>query len=107
MALHGKEKPERVVLRIRDFEETEWFESPATWFQFLGSPVVPFCLFSFWVPLLKPNSRKKGTLIFKGSLENLDFICFFARVPSGIHSIIVYRVPLRGSTRDLYGFRVY
>lgn len=23
------EKPERVVLRIRDFEETEWFESPA------------------------------------------------------------------------------
>ena len=31
----------------------------------LGSPVVPFCPFSFWVPLLKPSSRKKGTLIIK------------------------------------------
>ena len=37
----------------------------------LGSPVVPFCLFPFWVPLLKPNSRKKGTLIIKGPLGNL------------------------------------
>ena len=36
----------------------------------LGSPVVPFCPFSFWVPLLKPNSRKKGTLIIKGLLGN-------------------------------------
>ena len=27
--------------------------------------------FSFWVPLLKPNSRKKGTLIIKGLLGNL------------------------------------
>ena len=26
----------------------------------LGSPVVPFYPFSFWVPLLQPNSRKKG-----------------------------------------------
>ena len=40
---------------------------------FLGSPVVPFYPFSFWVPLLKPNSRKKGTLIIKGLLGNLDF----------------------------------
>ena len=37
----------------------------------LGSPVVPFYPFSFWVPLLKPNSRKKGTLIIKGLLGNI------------------------------------
>ena len=37
----------------------------------LGSPVVPFYPFSFWVPLLEPNSRKKGTLIIKGLLGNL------------------------------------
>ena len=37
----------------------------------LGSPVVPCYPFSFWVPLLKPNSRKKGTLIIKGLLGNL------------------------------------
>ena len=37
----------------------------------LGSPVVPFYPFSFWVPLLKPNSRKKDTLIVKGLLGNL------------------------------------
>ena len=34
-------------------------------------PSVPFYPFSFWVPLLKPNSRKKGTLIIKGLLGNL------------------------------------
>ena len=28
--------------------------------------------FSFWGPLLKPNSRKKGTLIKKGLLRDLD-----------------------------------
>ena len=37
----------------------------------LGSPVVPFGPFSFWAPLLKPNSRKKGTLTIKGLLGNL------------------------------------
>ena len=37
----------------------------------LGAPVIPFYPFSFWVPLLKPNSRKKGTLIIKGLLGNL------------------------------------
>ena len=37
----------------------------------LGSPVVPFYPISFWVRLLKPNSRKKGTLIIKGLLGNL------------------------------------
>ena len=37
----------------------------------IGAPVVPFYPFSFWVPLLKPNSRKKGTLIIKGLLGNL------------------------------------
>ena len=38
----------------------------------LGSPVVPFYPFSFWVPLLKPNSRKKGALIIKVLLGNLE-----------------------------------
>ena len=41
---------------------------------FLGSRVVPFCPFSFLVPLLKPNSRKKGTLIMKGLLGNLGVL---------------------------------
>ena len=39
--------------------------------ELLGAPVVPFYPFSFWVPVLKPNSRKKGTLIIKGLLGNL------------------------------------
>ena len=51
----------------------------------LGSPVVPFYPFSFWVPVLKPNSRKKGTLIIKGLLGNLVCIC--------IHTIVC-RKPL-------------
>ena len=38
---------------------------------FLGSGVVPFCPFYFGVHLLKPNTRKKGTLIIKGLLRNL------------------------------------
>ena len=38
---------------------------------FLGSPVVPFCPFCLGVSLLKPNMRKKGTLIIKGLLGNL------------------------------------
>ena len=42
------------------------------WQRELGSPVVPFYPFSFWVPLLEPNSRKKGTLIIKGLLGNLE-----------------------------------
>ena len=37
----------------------------------LGAPVVPFYPFSFGFPLLKPNSRKKGTLIIRGLLGNL------------------------------------
>ena len=41
----------------------------------LGSPVVPFYPFSFWAPLLKPNSRKKATLIIKGLLGNLGHSC--------------------------------
>ena len=32
---------------------------------------MPFCPFSFWVPLLKPKSRKKGTLIIEGLLGDL------------------------------------
>ena len=42
----------------------------------LGAPVVPFYPFSFWVPLLKPNSRKKGSLIIKGLLGNLVYIIY-------------------------------
>ncbi|CAE7793603.1 unnamed protein product [Symbiodinium sp. KB8] len=38
----------------------------------LGFPVVPFCPFYLGVSLLKPNIRKKGTLIIKGLLGNLD-----------------------------------
>ena len=40
-------------------------------FVILGSRVVPLCPFSFWLPLLQPKSRKKGTLIIKGLLGNL------------------------------------
>ena len=36
----------------------------------LGSPVVSFCPFYLGVSLLKPNSRKKGTLIIKRLLRN-------------------------------------
>ena len=42
----------------------------------LGSPVVPVCPFWFGVSsLLKPNSRKKVTLIIKRLLENLVRLC--------------------------------
>ena len=37
--------------------------------RFLGSTLLPFL---FRVPLLKLNIRKKGTLIIKGLLRNLD-----------------------------------
>ena len=40
-------------------------------FMRLGSPVLPFCSFSFGDPLLKPNSKNKGTLIIEGLLGNL------------------------------------
>ena len=33
--------------------------------------MVPFCPFYFRVPLIKPNSKKKGTLIVMGLLRNL------------------------------------
>ena len=38
----------------------------------LGSPVVPFCPFYLGVSFLEPNIRKKGTLIIKGLLGNLE-----------------------------------
>ena len=38
----------------------------------LGTPVVPFCPLYFGVSLLKLNSRKKGTLVIDGLLENLE-----------------------------------
>ena len=41
---------------------------------YLGSPVVPFCPFCLGVSLLKPNIRKKGTLIIKGLLGNLVLV---------------------------------
>ena len=60
-------RPEAPVNRLRKpFAQSLARREP------LGSPVVPFYPFSFWVPLLKPNSRKKGTLIIKGLLGNLD-----------------------------------
>ena len=34
--------------------------------------MVPFCLYCSEVSLLKPNSRKKGTLIIQGTLGNLE-----------------------------------
>ena len=33
---------------------------------------MPFCPFCFRVPLIKLSIRKKGTLIVKGLLRNLD-----------------------------------
>ena len=33
--------------------------------------MVPFCPFYFSVPFLKPNGKKKGTLIVMGLLRNL------------------------------------
>ena len=39
---------------------------------YLGTPVVPFCPFCFGVCLLQWNIRKKGTLIVRESLRNLD-----------------------------------
>ena len=55
---------ERGGLLVRSGRE---LASAETWFS--SSTLVPF--FSFWVPLFKPNSRKKGTLIIKGLLGNL------------------------------------
>ena len=43
---------------------------------YLGSPVVPFCPFHMGVSLLKPNTRKKGTLSIKGLLRNLVIVYF-------------------------------
>ena len=37
---------------------------------------MPFCPFCFRVPLLKLNIRKKGTLIVKGLLRNLESLYF-------------------------------
>ena len=36
--------------------------------------MVPFCPFYFRVPLLKPNSKKKGTLIVMGLLRKLEWV---------------------------------
>ena len=89
----------------------------------LGPPVVPFCPFSFWVPLVKPNSRKKGTLIVKGLLGNLVWFRDLANRNSfqpilgeGLEGVALKAMacggPFRGSTwvskslDDPNGFRV-
>ena len=46
----------------------------------LGFPVGAFCPFSSRVPLSKPNSRKKGTLISKGLLGNQELGDFVSGV---------------------------
>ena len=58
----------RWMLSIRSQEYDINYSSQDSFSRF---PSVPFYPFSFWVPLLKPNSRKKGTLIIKGLLGNL------------------------------------
>ena len=59
-------------------------EGPYT--RFPSSTLLPF----FWgVPLLKPNSRKKGTLIIKGLLGNLVYT-------RGPNSIMVVYMGLKG-----------
>ena len=76
--------------------------------QRLGSPVVPFCPFSFWVCLLKPNSRKKGTLIIKELLGDLEdysrHVAAKALRTSG--RLRALRVPGFGFSACSMGFRV-
>ena len=56
--------------------------------RFPSSTLLPFFL---GVPLLKPNSRKKGTLIIKGLLGNLG------KTPHGEGSLRgVFRVCING-----------
>ena len=50
----------------------------------LGTPVVPFYPFHFGVSLCKQNSRKKGTVIFKGLLGNLVLLRFPVCVSGGL-----------------------
>ena len=51
--------------------------------RFLSGTLLPFY---FRVPLLKPNSKKKGTLIVMGLLKNL------VKRPSGCALLLVFRV---------------
>ena len=69
----------------------------------LGSPVVPFYPFSFWVSLLKPNSRKKGTLIIEGLLGNLVRVRGSSKASEGAHRA---SVTLEGGEFSGSGFRV-
>ena len=55
----------------------------------LSSTLLPF----FWAPLLKPNSRKKGTLIIKRLLRNRGFIV--------LHNCVFDKGPIRISCRAL------
>ena len=59
-----------------------------------GSPVVPFYPFSFWVPLLKPNSSKKGTLIIKELLGNLDIMVSACGI--AVPGYLGWRLRIRG-----------
>ena len=50
----------------------------------LGCRVGPFCPFSFWVPLIKPNSRKRGTLISKRPPGNQAYEGFWSLWVQGL-----------------------
>ena len=63
----------------------------------LGALVVPFPLFCFGDPLLKLNSRKKGTLIIMGLLGNL-FIGFIGLRVKGPPSHLLSSRQSQGTT---------
>ena len=50
---------------------------------------MPFCPFCFRVPLPKLSIRKKGTLIVKGLLRNLDNLANATRSCYMLHSLSV------------------
>ena len=50
--------------------------------------MVPFCPFYFRVPLLKPNSKKKGTLTVMGLLRNLVMDVFRFERGQGIGYVL-------------------
>ena len=54
----------------------------------------PFALFLFWGPLIKRNSRQKGTLILKGLLRSLVciYICIFIYLFVDLWHIYIYNI---------------
>ena len=72
--------------------------------RFLSSTLLPV---SFRVRLLTPKSRKKGTLIMKGLLRNLDEVRNVGVAPcSGFGSLLRYSRLITSSLRAYIGFRV-